>query len=140
MNALRFFWLALFVFFIGIASYMAEELFFPLRPSVPQGSIEWAIHQDLKRLKEENKIPLEIEKIHQVFVVDRRQKPTVMNLPEITKFHFPQKAKGLYDLQIEIFDTDPDKDSKESPGLIFQFSLFEKNSKNKIWELSRTYP
>lgn len=142
MKALRFLWLALFVFLVGIASYLAEELFFPLRPAVSQDSIEWKIHTDLKGLKEENLLPGELQEVHQVFVSDRRQNGLPINWKEISKFHFKQKPTGLYDLQIEIFDTNFDnenRNTKEKNQYIFQFSLFDRKSKNKIWELSRTY-
>lgn len=153
MKILRFFWLALFVFFVGLASYLAEELFFPLRPSVPQGSLEWTVHQDFKKLKEESQLPPEFENVHQVFIADRRQEKTPINWPEVSKFHFKQKPDGLYDLHIEILETtDNQKNTKnksdrkrtasedeDADGLILQFSLFEVQSKNKIWELSRTY-
>ena len=137
IKVVRFFWLALFALFVAVASYLAEELVFPLRPSFSQGTIEWKIHQDLNTLKEQSALPKEFNQLHQVFLLDHRKKTLPLNWNEISKFHFEQRKNGQFDLQIEAFDEDGG--NKSSQLLILQFSLFDKNSKNKVWELSRSY-
>lgn len=142
MRALRYLWLFLFVLLIGIASYLAEEIFFPVRPSVPKNSIEWTIHLDFKKLNEEGQLPPELNQVRQIFTLDRRQQQAPINWQEVSKFHFPQKSDGIYDLQLEIFSTeDPNQkpDPNDPTGIIIQYSLFDTKTKNKIWELTRTY-
>jgi hypothetical protein len=62
-----------------------------------------------------------------------------INWLELSKFLFPQKPDGKYDLQIEAFDAIDDETKEKKDLSIFQFSLFDKKTKNKVWELSRNY-
>lgn len=139
MKLLRYLWLFLFVLFLGLASFLAEDLFFPRRPSFPQTSLEWTIFWDLKKLKEEKKLPEYLNDVRQIFIVDRRTQSNSLNWLEISKFLFPQKANGSYDLQIEIFEINNEKAPPKKRVLFCQMSLFEEKTKNKVWELSRSY-
>jgi hypothetical protein len=136
---LKYVWLALFALFVGIASYLAEEIFFPIRPPFTQNSPEMAIYLDIKDLQSKKNLPPEIQNINEVYISDHRLKKTDLNWVEITKHFFHRKPKGTYDLQIEAFDA-PDSEKKETSSIfILQLSLFDKTTKNKIWELSRSY-
>jgi hypothetical protein len=136
---LKYVWLALFALFVGIASYLAEEIFFPIRPPFAQNSPEMAIYLDIKDLQSKKSLPSEIQNLNEVFISDHRLKKTDLNWVDIAKQFFHRKPKGAYDLQIEVFDA-PDGEKKENASIfILQLSLFDKTSKNKIWELSRTY-
>jgi hypothetical protein len=148
MKAFRFFWLALFVIMGAIASFLAEETFFPLRAPFQKGSLEALVNDDLNQLEKTNQLSADLKNVNQVFIVDRREsdkdknkKEIVTNWPELSKIHFPQKKDGKYDLQIEVFtDQESNQKPSDSEMVILQFSLFEKDTKNKIWELSRSYP
>ena len=136
---MKYLWLALFALFVGIASYFAEELFFPIRPSFSLESPEGIIYQDLRDLDSKKSLPLELQHVKEVFFSYHRLQKTNINWLEISKFYFPQKSTGKFDLQIEAFDTQDDEKSGKGHLSIFQFSLFDTASKNKIWEMSRTY-
>lgn len=49
--------------------------------------------------------------------------------------HFPQKEEGTGHLEVEVLDL-PDE---TNPGFILQVSLFDLKSKNKIFEIGRSY-
>jgi hypothetical protein len=136
---LRYLWLALFVLFVGIASFFAEELFFPIRPPFSAQSPEAVIYQDFKELEVQKALPPELKKISEIFFSDHRLQKTDIKWLELSRFYFPRKSQGNFELQIEAFDAPSDGSKDASTISIFQFSLFDKNSKNKIWELSRNY-
>jgi hypothetical protein len=138
MNSIRYFWLAVFALFIGIASYMAEEIFFPIR-IFPSNTIEYEIHEDFKVLKNQKALPPEFRSIHEVFVVDRRTGQIPINWRELSAADFPQNPTGSFDLQIEIFEMQNQTNNPKENSQMVQYSLFEKTAKNKIWELSREY-
>lgn len=134
---MKYLWLALFVLFVGVASYFAEQIFFPHRNFFAPETPEALIYQDLKELQSAHELPKELHQVREVFFSDHRLEKKNINWIELSKIFFSRTPEGAYDLQIEAFDA-PDEE-KKSPNLsIFQFSLFD-NSKNKIWEMSRTY-
>ncbi len=136
---MKYVWLALFALFVGIASYLAEEIFFPIRPPFPPNSPELAIYHDLKDLQSKKSLPTELQQLSEVFISDHRINKTEVKWAEISKYFFHRKSDGTHELQIEAFDA-PDNEKKEnSTGFILQLSLFDKTTKNKIWELSRNY-
>lgn len=136
---MKYVWLALFALFVGMASYFAEELLFPTRSPFKASSSEELIYQDFKELNSKNNLPPELQQVSEVFFSDHRIQKMNINWLELSKLFFPQKPEGKYELQIEAFDA-TDDDVKEKKDLsIFQFSLFDKKTKNKIWELSRNY-
>jgi len=135
---LKYLWLALFVLFVGIASYLAEELFFPVHMPFASNSPEAIIFSDFKELRNSKNLPIEILQVREVFFSDHRIQKTNINWEEMSKIYFPRKMNGAFELQIEAFDA-PDEGKVDGNLSIFQFSLFEKMTKNKVWELSRTY-
>ncbi len=135
---MKYLWLALFVLFVGIASYLAEELFFPPHLPFVSNSPEAIIHADFETLKKGKNIPPEIHNLKEIFFSDHRLKKTEINWEALSKLDFPKKKDGSYELQIEAFDA-TDETNKDKALSIFQFSLFDKTSKNKIWEISRTF-
>jgi hypothetical protein len=137
-KTLKYLWLALFVLFVGIASYLAEELFFPPHLIFTPSSPEAIIHADFEALKKAKRIPPEIQSLKEIFFSDHRLKKTEINWEALSKLDFPKKKEGSYELQIEAFDA-ADETNKDNALSIFQFSLFDKTSKNKIWEISRTF-
>ena len=137
---LKYILLACFALLIGVASYLAEELFFPEGPPFKRGSIEFGISQDLKKLQENNQFPSAFSEIRQVFLSDHRFKKTELNWKRLSQLYFPQKADGKFDLQIEIFDSELEAmKNPEDSMVILQMSLFDFQSKNKIMEISRSY-
>lgn len=139
MNSFRFFWLAVFAILIGIASYLAEELLFPTR-TFPSGTLESQIHEDFRKLQDQNQLPHEMKSLHEIFIQDQRNGKTAINWAQLSQYDFPKEPSGNFDLQIELIDAS--ENSKKSPKdnfLVVQYSLFDKTSKNKIWELSRQY-
>lgn len=137
--------LGIFSLFIGIASYLAEDLFFPIpnenSSSFAEGTLERAIDQDFKNLEKSNLLPNEVARVKMVYFLDHRSNPIQIDWKELSNQHFPQRSQGKFDFQIEAFDSDSkESNSSESEVIILQYSLFDSASKNKIWELSRSYP
>lgn len=140
MKIIRFFWLALFVVLVAIASFLAEELFFPLKQPFQPGTLEMQIHEDFTQLKKDNQLPETLKDVREVFVLDQRTEKQKNKWQELSQLHFPKSENGKYDLQIEVFNNEGrDRKSITENLTILQLSLFEKDTKNKIWELGRTY-
>lgn len=142
---MKYILLGIFTLFIGVASYLAEELYFPTPneaiSSFTEGTLERVIDQDFKKLASSNLLPNEISRIKTVYFSDHRSNPVQINWNELSMQHFPQRPQGKFDFQIEAFDSDSnEKNSSEGEVIILQFSLFDSESKNKVWELSRSYP
>lgn len=137
MKSVRFIWLAVFALFIGIASFLAEELLFPKRV-FPVGSFEAQIHDDFRRMREQKLLPAEMTKLHEVFVLDHRTQKSSLNWKDLSAHNFPNQPDGLYDLQIEVIDASSSPQDRDRLQII-QFSLFDRKSRNKIWELNREY-
>ena len=141
-SMLKYFVLACFALLIGVASYLAEDLFFPERPPFKRGSFESGVSQDLKKLQEDSQLPPVFSEIRQVFLSDHRLKKTDLNWKKLSQLYFPQKNDGKYDLQIEVFDSDTEVTTEKSPKdtlVVMQISLFDVRSKNKVSEISRSY-
>lgn len=137
---LRYIVLACFALLVSIASFLAEDLFFPASPPFTRGTIELEISKDLKKLRENQQFPPSLSDLKQVFISDHRFEKTELNWPKLSHLYFPQKLDGKYDLQIEVFDSEADETLvAEDALIILQMSLFDAKSKNKILEISRSY-
>lgn len=92
------------------------------------------ISTDLLKLMKENQIPKAWSKIKTVrynFNSESSKKLLMNTGLSIVK----KNKKGSFHLEIEFIEVPDDKE----PTVILQFSLFNLKSKNKIWELGRTY-
>lgn len=135
---LRYLVLACFALLVGIASYLAEQMFFP--PSLPfkRGSLEQNISNEFRRLLDQKLLPEPLFEIKQVFIADHRSEKTQLNWSKLSQLYFPQKPSGKFDLEIEIFDSESDE-VPSSSLIILQMSLFDSISKNKFLELNHSY-
>ncbi len=134
----RYSMLAAFVLCAGIATYFAEEILFPEKSSFPRDSIEYRIDSDLIQMREDPKLAF-FRRLKRVYLSDHRTEKKNINWSKIFSNHFAEVSDSNQSLQIDLFDSASEKNSKEEPLLIVQFSLVDDVSKNKIWELSRTY-
>lgn len=103
-----------------------------------RSEITFYISQDLQMLKIANALPDEWRKIGRI----QHNYHT-----EWAKNHFTEKPfikpniddkNYQYNLEIEYLDTTEEIEEND-PMLIIQMSLIDKDSKNKIWEMSRAY-
>jgi hypothetical protein len=139
MIPIRFFWLGVFAVLVGIASFLAEEVFFPFR-AFPSGTLEAQIHEDFKKLQDQSLLPHEIKSLHEVYILDDRIQRAPINWTQLSQYDFSKDPNGRFDLQIELFDAQENtKKAQKNDFVVIQYSLFDKASKNKIWELSRQY-
>lgn len=130
--------LVLFALFVGIASYILDEMGIRL-PLQKLSAASETIQKDLKEIKATVSFPPELQQIHQVFVSDHRTQKSEIDWLHLSTQYFPQKKDGLYDLQIEVFDDGTPTPENSDNLMILQFSLFELKSRNKVWEMSRSY-
>lgn len=134
----RYSMLAAFVLCAGIATYFVEEILFPEKSSFPRDSVEYRIDSDLIQMREDPKHAF-FRRLKKVYLSDHRTEKTNINWSRIFSNHFVEVSDSNQSMQIDLFDAASEKNSKEEPLLIVQFSLVDDVSKNKIWELSRTY-
>ena len=94
-----------------------------------------------------------------IFVSDQRADRSIKlnrSIIEAIKKIAPQKGDGLFEIELIVFDTSesprsfPAKNAKDKTqntdpparsenSLVFQFSIIEKKTKNKVAEFGRTY-
>lgn len=134
--------LFLFAAFVGIASYLIDEMGVNL-PTRPLDPVTESIKKDFAEIQTTKEFPPEFQQVHKVYVSDHRTKKVAIDWPQISTHHFPQKTDGLYDLQIEVFDdgsvTMENGQVSGNSIMILQFSLMDLKSRNKILEISRSY-
>lgn len=138
MAIFRYLILAIFVVSAGISIYFGEALLFPEKSSFPRDSIEYSIDTDLIQLKHEGKAGT-FNNLKKVYLSDHRVQKHNIDWSKIFSNHFTESPDSNHTLQIDLFDSINEKTNKEDL-LIVQFSLIEDSTKNKIWEMSRTYP
>lgn len=122
-------------------------------------SIEGKVYADFSDLKKKNQLPSQIFDTSGIFVSDQRaDRSTKLNrsIIEAIKSIVPQKGDGLFEIELIVFDTAenpksfPSKNAKDKTqnlppttitenSLVFQFSIIEKKTKNKVAEFGRTY-
>ncbi len=141
MKLIRFIFLGLFVFFIGLATFLAEDIWFPAsqRYQFSPGSLESQIQLDINKLTKNGHLPKAIFELEKVYILDQRKGKAQLNGKDLSSRVFKPNSNGNFELQIEIFDTQDSDPNSTANFPIVQFSLFDKKSKNKIWELSRQY-
>lgn len=91
------------------------------------------INDDFQRLRDAKQLPLEWAQIGTVEI--RMNSVLAKTLLGQERPNIQRVKDGGYFLELEIVDL-PDE---ENPGVIVQASLFEIKSKNKIFEIGRTY-
>lgn len=141
MISIRFFWLLVFVFFVGLSSYLLEDLLTP-PISFKVGSLEDKIHNDFVNLEKSKSLPTHFRNLNRFKIKDHRTHQPQISWEKIAPIHFPSNPLGTLELQIEIFDSraSDSADKSKSADLVFiQFSLFEIKTENKVWELTRSY-
>ena len=156
----------IFVVSLAGAFYLALDHFTEIKKEPSQdtnpfepNSIEGKVYADFFNLKKQNQLPPQIFDTSGIFVSDQRADRSIkLNraIIEAVKMNAPQKGDGLYEIELIIFDTSenpksfPAKNAKDktqttaSPtslenSLVFQFSIIEKKTKNKVAEFGRTY-
>ena len=92
------------------------------------------IENDFLELSEVGKLPAEWSQVSKVEF--RSISDFSGMLIGTSRPHFNLNKNGSKYLEIDFIDL---KDN-QNPGLILQASLFDLNSKNKIFEIGRTYP
>ena len=134
----RYFMLGLFVVFAGFATYFAEEAFFPEKSSFSRNSIEHSIDSDLIQMREQNSA-IFFHQLKKVYLSDHRTEKVPIDWSKIFSKHFEEKNDSKQILQIDLFDSSDGKNPKERNLLVVQYSLLDESTKNKLWEISRTY-
>lgn len=134
----RHLFLAIFVVAAGVATYFAEELIFPEKSSFPRDSVEYKIDSDLIQMREDPNLAF-FRHLKKVYLSDHRTQKTNIEWSKIFSNHFSENPASNQSLQIDLFDSPSENPSKEEPLLIVQLSLVDDLTKNKLWELSRTY-
>jgi hypothetical protein len=107
-----------------------------------RGTLEAGLHDDLINLSESGNLPTQFQEIKRVMILDHRPQKSKINWKKISQLHFTQNQAGKFDLNIDIFAPEIETANHRSSDdkLIFiQFSLMEMHTKNKIWELTRSY-
>jgi hypothetical protein len=99
----------------------------------PAQQLTHLIDEDFKKLAKENQLPKEWENIATVEYNMRSTLASALLGPE--RPHVQRIKDGKYFLEVEVIDI-PDE---INPGIILQTSLFDIKSKNKIFEIGRTY-
>lgn len=138
MGITRHLFLAIFVVAAGVATYFGEELIFPEKSSFPRDSVEYKIDSDLIQMREDPKVSF-FRDLKKVYLSDHRIQKTKIDWSKIFSSHFSELPTSKQSLQIDLFDSVSENNSKDEPLLIVQFSLIDDLTKNKLWELSRTY-
>jgi hypothetical protein len=139
MAVFRHLFLAIFVLSAGIATYFAEELFFPEKSAFPRDSVEYSIDSDLIHMKKEDPSVNFFHSLKKVYLSDHRIEKTPINWTKIFSNHFIETTDSKKILQIDLFDSADGKNKAEENLLILQYSLIDETTKNKLWELSKTY-
>ncbi len=134
----KYLMLAAFVLCAGVATYFAEELIFPDKSSFARDSVEYKIDSDLIQMRDDPNLAF-FRRLKKVYLSDHRTQKTNINWSKIFSNHFSEIPDSNQSLQIDLFDSPSETNSKEEPLLIVQFSLVDDASKNKLWEMSRTY-
>lgn len=90
------------------------------------------VSKDLERLKKKGVLPEEWNSIRKVdYYFGEKAHESLLG----RKLPIPEIATGNYLLELEFIDAPDDAD----PKLILQMSMTDLKSKNKAWELGRTY-
>jgi len=139
MGAFRYLFLLLAIIGLASFSYYVEQLVFSHRNPFPLGTLEYKIERDLIDLEEGKQFPIETSRVEKIYLNNQSIRGKSLPWEKILAF-FPQRQNGAYFLQALVFDSIKDKSStSEEKILILQLSLFDSKTKNKIWELSRSY-
>lgn len=110
-----------------------EQLENECRQRTPAKQLLDLIHRDFKNLEADNNLPKEWTSLARVEFNMNSNLAKAMLGKE--RPHFKLSQNGSYYLEVELIDV-PDDDN---PGLILQTSLFELKTKNKVFEIGRTY-
>lgn len=91
------------------------------------------VESDLSELRLSKRLPSGWDSIKTVTFLpaDSEQKPYLANIRSL----FPINKDGALELIIDVVEID----EEEQKSIILQMSLIDLNSRNKIWELGRTY-
>jgi hypothetical protein len=126
--------LLVFAALVAVSSYLFDEYFVAEKSASARASFEGRVTDDFITLKSDNILPAELLELNEVFLTDHRTNKLAVKWDWLARKLFPKaKDGGKYELQIAVFDDTND------PITVLQLSLFEVASKNKVWELSRTY-
>lgn len=99
----------------------------------PAEQLTQLIENDFSQLKTTNQLPTTWENI--VSIEYRIESQLAKNLLGSKRPTFTRTQEGTHNLELQFMDL-PDE---ENPGIIIQASLFESKTKNKIFEIGRTY-
>lgn len=90
---------------------------------------------DLENLVQENLLPLELQNLSKVSITAHSERAKKWLEEERFNGIFNQSKEGKFSLEIDVLEWTEENKS----GAIFQLNLFENSTKNKIWEISRSY-
>lgn len=93
------------------------------------------VRSDLERLAQENLLPLELQNLSEVSLTSHSERAKEWIVEQNFNNIFKQSKEGKYNLQIDLLEWS----EGEKNGAILQFNLLENSTKNKIWEISRSY-
>ena len=150
-----FFAAALGLGFFAARDYLKPD---PWTSANPAKKIRMLVEKDIRGLSKEEDLPPEWSKVSKTSYRFESSVTKVLMAEERPNFNSPKvrtasaKVKDTakkdtdtgalktetdkeYELEIDVIDV-PDENE---PGFIFQMSLFESSSKNKIYEVGRTY-
>lgn len=91
------------------------------------------VSEDLKSTQKKGQLPIIWNSIK--LVTTHFSSESQKELMKDQNFEIPRNLNGEYELEIDFIDIPDEK----TPGLILQFSLIEVKSKNKKWEMGKTY-
>lgn len=135
---------------LGVAGLLGYEHYQETNPSqfhhFPKGSFEEKIYLDLHSLKSKDQLPKDIENISGYVLSDQRSDKT-FKIPRsifmALRTVYPISPTGKNEVEIVVFDAIelelPKKEEADSKNLIFQFSIIDTKTKNKVAEFARTY-
>ncbi len=103
----------------------------------PSEQLRELIENDFEMLLNKSELPTQWNSISTVNLIRNSKFANIIlgnNAPR-----FPKTEDGHFALEVEMIDLNVDSPEDENPGLIIQASLFDLKSKNKIYEIGRTY-
>lgn len=143
---------------LGLGVFAARDFIKPdpWASANPAKKIRMIVEKDAQSFTKEQNVPPEWAKISKTVYKFESSIAKVLMAAERPNFNSTQKIKALaksknpnepaaanahvndekeYELEVDVLDVPDETD----PGFIFQMSLFESKSKNKIYEIGRTY-
>lgn len=118
--------------FLAVSMQLSNKKSFSLSlSSLTSSPFDENVRKDLSSLRSRS-IPKQFLSLNQVFWENHGRSPQSKNISPIIADVFRISKNGSYYLQADYFDVD------ENHGIV-QFSIFDKKTRNKVYEISREY-